>query len=77
VRHIYEEAERAGIILRQLLLNARETLPERRMVSLNQIVERAMDLQGFSLAAEKIRVEIDLDPALPFIQGDPGHLQQV
>jgi signal transduction histidine kinase/CheY-like chemotaxis protein len=77
VRQIYQEAERAGAILRQLLLNARETLPERRLVSLNQIVHRAMDLQQFSLAAEKIRVEIDMDPVLPFVQGDPGHLQQV
>src|SRR5256886_780194 len=77
VRQIYQEAERASAILRQLLLNARETLPERRLVSLNQIVQRAMDLQRFSLAAEKIRVEVDLDPALPLVQGDPGHLQQV
>jgi signal transduction histidine kinase/FixJ family two-component response regulator len=77
VRQIYQEAERAGSILRQLLLNARETLPERRPVSLNQIVQRAMELLRFSLAAEKIRVEIDLEPALPFVQGDPGHLQQV
>lgn len=77
VRQIYQEAERARTILRQLLLNVRETPPERRLVSLNQIVHRAMDLQPFSLAAEKIRVEIDLDPALPFILGDPGHLQQV
>src|SRR5713226_6957955 len=77
VRHIYQEAERASTILRQLLLNARETPPERRLVSLNQIVQRAMDLQRFSLAAERIRVEIDLDPALLFVQGDPGHLQQV
>src|SRR5437016_711078 len=77
VRQIYQEAERASSILRQLLLNARETLPERRLVSLNQIVHRAMDLQRFSLAAEKIRVEVDLDPALPLVQGDPGNLQQV
>ena len=77
VRQIYQEAERASTILRQLLLNARETLPERRLVSLNQIAQRTMDLQRFSLAAEKIRVDIDLDPALPFVQGDPGHLQQV
>lgn len=77
LRQIYQEADRASSILRQLLLNARETLPERRAVSLNQIVQRAMDLQGFSLAAEKIRVEIDLDPALAFVRGDPGHLQQV
>jgi two-component system NtrC family sensor kinase len=76
-RQIYQEAERASTILRQLLLNARETLPERRLVSLNQIVMRSMELQRFSLAAEKIRVETDLDPALPFVHGDPGQLQQV
>jgi signal transduction histidine kinase/CheY-like chemotaxis protein len=77
VRQIYQEADRASTILRQLLLNARETLPERRFISLNQIVQRALDLQRFSLATEKIRVEADLDPALPFVNGDPGHLQQV
>jgi len=77
IRQIYQEAERAGAILRQLLLNARETVPERRLVSLNQIVMRALELQRFSLAAEKIRVEMDLDPALPFVHGDPGQLQQV
>jgi signal transduction histidine kinase/ActR/RegA family two-component response regulator len=77
LRQIHEEAERASAILRQLLQNARETIPERHPVSLNQIVQRAVNLQRFILAAEKIRLEIDLDPALPFVHGDPGHLQQV
>lgn len=76
-RQICQEAERAGSILRQLLANARETIPERRLVSLNQIVMRAMELQRFSLAAQKIRVELDLDPALPLVHGDAGQLQQV
>jgi signal transduction histidine kinase/CheY-like chemotaxis protein len=76
-RRIYQEAERAGTILRQLLLNARETIPERRLVSLNQIVMHAIELQRFGLAAEKIRVEIDLDPGLPFVHADAGQLQQV
>ncbi len=77
VRQICQEAERATGILRQLLLNARETIPERRLVSLNQIVMRATEFQRFSLAAEKIRLELDLDPALPLIHGDAGQLQQV
>lgn len=76
-RQIYQEAERASTILRQLLLNARETQPEKCLVSLNQIVVRAMELQRFSLSADKIRVEMDLAPALPLVHGDPGHLQQV
>jgi signal transduction histidine kinase/ActR/RegA family two-component response regulator len=77
VRQIFQEAERAGNILRQLLLNAREMLPERRIVSLNQIVEQAVELQRFSLEAEKIRVEVNLEQELPAVYGDPGQLQQV
>jgi len=77
VRQIFQEAERASGILRQLLSSARESQPERRNVSLNQIVHRAVDLQRFSLAAEKIRVELALDPLLPPVRGDAAQLQQV
>ncbi|MGA2810016.1 MAG: ATP-binding protein [Candidatus Acidiferrum sp.] len=77
VRQIFQEAERAGGILRQLLFSAREAPPERRRVALNQVVMRSMDLQRFSMSAEKIRFELDLDPALPTIMGDAAQLQQV
>ncbi len=77
LRKIFAEAERAGAILRRMLLAARETGPERRPVSLNQLVQRTIDLQRFSLAAERIRVELALDALLPNVMGDPGQLQQV
>ena len=76
-RQIYQEAERAGRILRQLLSHARETPPERRSLSLNQVVLRTAELQRFGLANEKVRLELDLDPAPPMVLGDPGQLQQV
>jgi signal transduction histidine kinase/ActR/RegA family two-component response regulator len=76
-RQIYEEAERASAILRQVLLSAHESRPERRTVALNEIVSRAMEFQRFGLATEKVRIELDLDPALPCIDGDAGQLQQV
>jgi len=76
-QQIYDEAERASAILRQLLLTARDSRPERRRVALNQVVSRAVELQRFNLAAKKIRLELDLDPVLPFVQGDSGQLQQV
>jgi|GEM_PF-416750 len=76
-RQIYDEAERASTILRQLLLSARETRPARKRVALNQVILRAMELQRFGSAAEKIRIELDLSPVLPFVNGDPGQLQQV
>jgi signal transduction histidine kinase/CheY-like chemotaxis protein len=76
-RQIFQEAERANTILRQLLLTARESQPGRCKVALNQVVSRTMELQRFSLLAEKIHVELDLDPHLPLMQGDAGQLQQV
>ena len=77
VRQIFQEAERAGGILRQLLFSARETPPERRRVALNQVVMRSMELQRFSMTAEKVRVQLDLDPSLPMVMGDAAQLQQV
>jgi signal transduction histidine kinase/ActR/RegA family two-component response regulator len=76
-RQIYQEAERASAILRQLLHTARETQPERKRVALNQVVQKAVELQRFGSAAEKISIELDLDPGLPFVLGDAGQLQQV
>lgn len=77
VRQIFQEAERASGILRQLLFSARQTPPERRRVALNQVVLRSMELQRLSMAAEKIHMELDLDPALPAVVGDAAQLQQV
>jgi signal transduction histidine kinase/CheY-like chemotaxis protein len=76
-RQIFQEAERAGTILRQLLITARESRPDRRPTSLNQIVSRTIALQNFNLAAEEVAVELDLDASLPFVLGDAGQLQQV
>src|SRR5579859_1001087 len=76
-RQIFQEAERASGILRQLLLSARESRPERRRVALNQVVSRTLELQRFGLTAGKVHVQLDLDPVLPFVLGDAGQLQQV
>jgi signal transduction histidine kinase/CheY-like chemotaxis protein len=77
VRQIFQEAERASMIVRRLLMSARESRPERRKVSLNQVVSRAMDLQKIRLASEQVTVELDLDETLPLVLGDAGQLQQV
>lgn len=77
IRQIFQEAERATGILKQLLTSARESRPERRQLSMNQVVSRALELQRFGLSSEKIRVQLDLAPVLPFVLGDTGQLQQV
>jgi CheY-like chemotaxis protein/anti-sigma regulatory factor (Ser/Thr protein kinase) len=41
------------------------------------VVLQAMELQRFGLAAEKIRLELELHPVPLFVRGDAGQLQQV
>ncbi|MBZ5702827.1 MAG: response regulator [Acidobacteriia bacterium] len=77
VQKIYQEAERAGRILRQLLESGREERPGRKRVSLNAVVVRALELQRLGRPAEQIRVEAELDPGAPALIGDPDQLQQV
>ncbi len=76
-RHICEEAERAGRIVKNLLLFARETKLERRPVDLNEVVERALALRSYELKVENIETTLDLDPGLPAILADASQLLQV
>ena len=76
-RRIYHEAERAGRIVKNLLLFARETKPERRAVDLNEVVERTLALRSYELKVENITVELELDPDLPPTLADATQLQQV
>jgi PAS domain S-box-containing protein len=74
---IYQEAERARRLVKNLLLFARETKPERRLVDLNEIVERTLALRSYELKVENISVELHLDPDLPRTAADAHQLQQV
>src|SRR6266704_2257373 len=77
LRQIYQEAERASRILRDLLQTGRDARPVRRTVLMNQLIVRAIELRRFALSADKIRIEMDLDPGLPPVLGDADQLQQV
>ncbi len=77
VRHIFEEAERATGILRQLLSNAHENKPRLGAVPINELVLQGLELQKLGLLRENVSVETDLDSSGPMVYGDPGQLQQV
>ena len=77
IRRIFIEAERASAILRQMLLTARETSRDGSRISLNDVVQRTVELQRLAFAADKIAMELDLDSNAPLVLGDAGQLQQV
>ncbi|MFZ1206457.1 MAG: ATP-binding protein [Candidatus Acidiferrales bacterium] len=74
---VYQEAERARRIVKNLLYFARETAPERTRVDLNEIVERTLALRSYELKMENIVVALELAPGLPETIADPYQLQQV
>jgi len=74
---VFQEAERARRIVKNLLYFARENKPERVRVDLNEIVERTLALRSYELKVENIAVECALAGDLPVTVGDPYQLQQV
>jgi len=76
-KRICQEAERAGKIVKNLLLFSREAKPERRVVDLNEIVERTLALRSYELKTEKIQTDVDLESGLPPILAGAGQLLQV
>lgn len=74
---VFQEAERARRIVKNLLYFARENRAERTRVDLNEIIERTLALRSYELRVEDIAVECDLAPRLPATLADPYQLQQV
>ena len=76
VQRIFDEAQRAGAIVRNLLLFAREERPERRRVSLNEIVKQTVALRDYAYRVENVRLVLDLEAGLPLVLADAHQMQQ-
>lgn len=76
-RQIFQEADRASRIIRNLLFFAHENRGERLPVNLNEVAERTIALRGYQLRLENIRTDLDLSPGLPPVIADASQLQQV
>ena len=77
LRVIYDQASRAGRIVRNLLTFARKGVPEKTAVDLNDVVQRTSLLIVYELQLHGIELESDLAPEAPLVLGDRYELQQV
>lgn len=72
-----QECIRASRIIKDLLVFARHTPPERRPIDINGALEATLALLAPELQRNNVRVLTDLQPAPPPIWADAHQLQQV
>ncbi len=77
LRVIYDQAERAGRIVRNLLTFARKGVPEKTAVDLHDVVVRTSLLIMYELHLHDIELDSDLSPDPTIVLGDRYELQQV
>jgi signal transduction histidine kinase len=74
---ILQAGERASQVFRRIRALARRTEPEHRPLDLNALVRETVDLLQRELQRRPVDLKLDLDPALPAVEGDAVELQQV
>ncbi len=74
---MYEQAERAARIVRNLLTFARQGPADTGPIDLNDVVQRASALMGHELRLRRIDLRADLADDLPPVSGDRFQIQQV
>ncbi len=77
VKDIDEAVDRANVIVRGLLDFSRDEKLELQASSVNEVVERALQLVAYELRQRQIKVVNKLADDLPLLEIDSGKLQQV
>jgi PAS domain S-box-containing protein len=77
VETIYREAQRATRITTNLLRFAHRHKPEKQLVSINEILEKSVQLHAYRMKVNNIEVLVEPAPDLPMIMADYDQMHQV
>jgi PAS domain S-box-containing protein len=77
LERINRQGVRAARIVENLLPFARRREPRKESISINDVIERSLELQAHQLALDGISIVKELDEALPPAMADSFQMQQV
>ncbi|MFI5354056.1 MAG: PAS domain S-box protein [Desulfobaccales bacterium] len=77
VEVIINQTIRCQQIVNRLLDFSRQSLGEKKLLDVNEILHRCVELVRHQAFFHNIKIKEDLEAGLPQIVGDPGQLQQV
>jgi PAS domain S-box-containing protein len=77
VNYIKSEADRAMVVVSDLLAFARKTGPRVAAIDINDLIEQTLRLRKYALSTSNVDVRLSLAPTLRRVQGDDRQLQQV
>ncbi|TFH34051.1 MAG: PAS domain S-box protein [Dehalococcoidia bacterium] len=77
VQAINEEAQRAAVIVRNLLTFARKHPPTRQPTQINDVMQDVLKLRAYEHRVNNIEVALYLQPELPLVSVDYFQMQQV
>lgn len=74
---IYQEAQRADAISTELLYFARRGKPEKSLISIQEVIQKSLELLIPRLRSSNIEVVVKLQPDMPKTMADPYQMQRV
>jgi signal transduction histidine kinase len=74
---IRAQARRTRSLVNNLLSFARQVPVEKTLLDLNTVLTGALELRTLDLRDKNIRIQLQIEPVLPAVRGDPNQLLQV
>ncbi|MDO8634944.1 MAG: PAS domain S-box protein [Dehalococcoidia bacterium] len=74
---IRRNAQRAATIVKNLLAFARRQEPQKKRLSLNDVIHQVLEIRGYQLKVSNIEVVTEFAPGLPEILADHQQFEQV
>ncbi len=74
---IFNQSQRAARIVQNLLTFARSYALEKRIIDINQLILKSLELRSYENKVANIEIVVDLQHGLPGISADENQIQQV